>query len=69
MRTTIITEEDSDIISPQPASVEFMRDGDSRDAAVMNELAADLTSYSDRQFALATRGMNFIERMNLIDGR
>jgi len=66
MHTTIITEEDSEIISAQPASVEFMRDGDSRDAAAMNELAADLTSYSDRQFAPATRGMSFSERMDII---
>ncbi len=66
MHTTIITEEDSEIIAPQPASVEFMRDGDSRDAAVMNELAASLLSSSDRRFQLATRGMSFSERMDLV---
>lgn len=41
-------------------------EADRRDAAVMDELAADLTSYGDRHFSLATRGMSFRERMGLI---
>lgn len=50
-------------------TLESMRTGDGRDSALMGDLCADLTSGHVRQFTLATRGLRFSERMDLIDGR